>query len=1262
MKCSSHLRPVSRPDREGVGKASPHGTRRRPSRRALSFEPLEDRRLLSVGPPLPLAGLLLPGPGGESTWTVMTYLDGDNNLEESELEKFTDIASVGSSSNVNLVAQLDRSAGYSTAFGNWAGGRRGLIASGDAPTAAWGESIGMPDMGSPDSLATFVNWAMTTYPADHYALILSDHGGGVNEGISLDDSSGSWLTIPELGQALAAVNQHLDVIGFDACLMGMVEVADQVRSFADVMVASEQASYQMNYRAALAPLQGNSSWTANQLGSQLVDAYQSTYDSTNHGLTMSAIDLSQIGGAQGGLVGSLGNFAALMLTSANSDDWTAVLKAHDNLHELGSDQRSYYDIGAWMAAVAADGSVSPGVASAADAVIAALQAAVIKSYSGTGVDAEGLAVYAPFAQLDSNYDPEHLGNQLDFVADTRWEEFVGPLGVDVVTVIDRSLSMGESGKIEAAQAAAQQFIDSMIPRDKIGAVSYNTSATVDFPLTEIDTAGNVKDEAKAAVGSMTPDGITSIGAGVQAADDELDRFSSDRLRAMLLMTDGLQNASPDPIDVINDQVDPEIAIYTIGFGSDADAALLSQIASLRNGRYYYANSADLANIYFAVAGRISGKQQLPGRSQSIQQGGQFDYDLNVESGADSVTFSANWLSGDVDLTLVRPDGSVLDHDAAAADPNVSLTIGGGYETYTVEAPMGGTWRMVVAGVDVPAPETVNMNVLIDSPIRMSASTDAVSYRAGQAVHVQATLADDFPITHAAVRATLQAPAGSSLAGAQVTLYDDGSHGDGEADDGVYANDFGRPDVAGSYTVSIDAQGVSYRGDDFVRHDFLSVAVPQVTPPQIIHLSVSPGEITEGTSVTLTGAFQSAGTDAAQLTVDWGDGNTQTTTLAAGDRAFSISHRFQDNPAATSSYTIQVAVSDNTGPQDGSSVVTVHNAAPKIGALTVPYVAVPFQPVVFSTRFMDRGALDVHNVTIDWGDGSPAESGSIQEVGGSGTASGAHAYAQPGTYSVHITVSDDDGGQASVSTTVLVSRAIVAPDPSRIGEMALFVGGSSGNDAIAFSQQSRNRVTVSLNNLKYKVMFQPSKSGRIFVYAGPGNDTVNIGIAHNAIVYGGNGNDILRGASAGDLLDGGDGNDQLFGGGGNDVLIGGDGADRLSGGVGSDLLIGGSGADTLKGDSGNDLLIAGTTDYDANMAALSAILAQWNAKQSINVRIGFLTTGGGSNGAAILTAGATVHDDQAADQLYGSNSNNWFFFGDLDKIIKFSSSRDRKTKV
>ena len=137
-------------------------------------------------------------------------------------------------------------------------------------------------------------------------------------------------------------------------------------------------------------------------------------------------------------------------------------------------------------------------------------------------------------------------------------------------------------------------------------------------------------------------------------------------------------------------------------------------------------------------------------------------------------------------------------------------------------------------------------------------------------------------------------------------------------------------------------------------------------------------------------------------------------------------------------------------------------------------------------------------------------------------------------------------------------------------------------------------------------------------AGPANVTVT-GSA-NAIVFGGRaGNDALTIAA---------------GATGNDVLIGNGPFDSLTdNGSGHDILIGaGAGGDTLTG-NGNDILISGTTLYDsdtsAHIAALDAILAEWDSNATYTQRITRVETS--TSGSPALNA-STIAPDASANTL------------------------------
>ena len=148
-----------------------------------------------------------------------------------------------------------------------------------------------------------------------------------------------------------------------------------------------------------------------------------------------------------------------------------------------------------------------------------------------------------------------------------------------------------------------------------------------------------------------------------------------------------------------------------------------------------------------------------------------------------------------------------------------------------------------------------------------------------------------------------------------------------------------------------------------------------------------------------------------------------------------------------------------------------------------------------------------------------------------------------------------------------------------------------------------------------------------------------------------------------LLFAGGANAQIQGGGGPTVEVG-DGGNRtqLKGGTGRNVLIAGPGHALLEGTSNEDLIIAGTTDFDANEAALIAILNEWtttydanNAQNDFNQRKLDLETGiGVVDGVTIQLDSATVHSNDARNRIEGG--------GGLDLLFIVQSGKDADTVV
>lgn len=98
----------------------------------------------------------------------------------------------------------------------------------------------MANMGASDSLKAFVTFCEENYPDRKKSLILWDHGGTALNGVCFDENfDNDSLTLSEIAEALSGA-EKLEFLGFDACLMGSVEVLAKVKDFADYIVFSQE--------------------------------------------------------------------------------------------------------------------------------------------------------------------------------------------------------------------------------------------------------------------------------------------------------------------------------------------------------------------------------------------------------------------------------------------------------------------------------------------------------------------------------------------------------------------------------------------------------------------------------------------------------------------------------------------------------------------------------------------------------------------------------------------------------------------------------------------------------------------------------------------------------------------------------------------------------------------------------------------------------------------------------------------------------------
>jgi hypothetical protein len=278
-------------------------------------------------------------------WTFMVYVDGDNDLEGEGVDSFMWMSSVGSTDDVNILVQFDRiriPLVDDTRYGDWTGAKRYRVTKGMTPTPAnalW--DMGEVNMADPQTLIDFVDWGIDNYPAEKYAVVLWDHGRGWKSNpspqiLSVDlladwTSSGDGMSMPELRNAFGALTDEgahpIDLIGFDACLMAMIEVDNQIKPYGLVRVASEETIPReaWPYHEFLSTLIVNPSMTSAELGQEIVQKYYSHYTS----YTLSAVDL---GGSYTALDADLDTFAQALMGGLSSNRSQITDARSDTLH------------------------------------------------------------------------------------------------------------------------------------------------------------------------------------------------------------------------------------------------------------------------------------------------------------------------------------------------------------------------------------------------------------------------------------------------------------------------------------------------------------------------------------------------------------------------------------------------------------------------------------------------------------------------------------------------------------------------------------------------------------------------------------------------------------------------------------------------------------------------------------------------------------------------------------------------------------------
>lgn len=208
------------------------------------------------------------------------------------------------------------------------------------------DSLGMQNMADSATLTDFIQYCSSNYAADHYGLVLWDHGGGVVGGYGYDENfGGDSMSLTEMSRALGDANVHLDMLGFDACLMANFETCLMAAPYADYLIASEEPEPGCGwyYTDWIGKLSENCGIPPKRYGRQIIDDYitESSWDSPSMYSTLGMFDLQQVTQK---LLPALSQFSDDAVQQLSAGEYRRISQSRSNTRAVYQSELDHIDL------------------------------------------------------------------------------------------------------------------------------------------------------------------------------------------------------------------------------------------------------------------------------------------------------------------------------------------------------------------------------------------------------------------------------------------------------------------------------------------------------------------------------------------------------------------------------------------------------------------------------------------------------------------------------------------------------------------------------------------------------------------------------------------------------------------------------------------------------------------------------------------------------------------------------------------------------
>lgn len=363
----------------------------------------------------------------QSKWTVLVYMNAANDLFTFSDGNVNQMEQVAGNNQVRFVVQWKQARSiFPTSSFN---GTRRYLVKPDTTAQIKSELVQdmgtSVDMGVPQTLRDFILWGKKNYPAEHYVLVIWNHGSGWNRSpssatraVSFDDETGSAIQTWELRSALTG--QAIDILAWDSSLMQMMEVAYEL-SDVSLVAGSEESPPGEGYPYDLVfkVFRDNSGQDPKTLSKGFVDGMLANPNYASRKITQSVIEVSKLGP----VATAIDSLAVELIN--NRGALTTIIPSIRSLAQSYSPtSRRYYrdivDIADLLTTTS--GVPASVVTAAANVKLAVANSVVWEGHNSNSPKSHGIAIDFSPGSVFSGYNSDYAN--LQFAQATKWDEWL----------------------------------------------------------------------------------------------------------------------------------------------------------------------------------------------------------------------------------------------------------------------------------------------------------------------------------------------------------------------------------------------------------------------------------------------------------------------------------------------------------------------------------------------------------------------------------------------------------------------------------------------------------------------------------------------------------------------------------------------------------------------------------------------------------------------------------------------------------------------